>query len=374
MVDSVSVTNTNVTPVTSTVAPGAPTTVEAAANFQTVLDQTSQATTASTRALAAEAMGEGSSIAWLASAEEPKADVGTSYLLSIDTTVTNYTTGGSHRFRPTIAEFMDRSGADFQTAADLLAGVVGANQDPRDWTAIMAASSPLQAAREATGQMINSVSHLEFNRTVLDKLGYTRPDASKIVAQSGNFAVIDKGNTPSGQPNLTVTVVDALGQPVGNDLGWDAPSIVKAAQTYNLDLSTLNGLADKLDAKGILYEPYELYHNTGSDAGVDLRDLARGGLGTAYDWRSLDDVGLKGDLAAAQSVRRAALAEEMKLTLNKTVTTGGGVNAEKVGALKVGDETLNNVVVSNGSAVWLATLEAAQDYAATNGGTVKATQ
>lgn len=337
--------------------------------FQAALDATAKTTSPAEGTAATEAAAAAATTTWMASAEAAPA-ASTSLLLSIDETKSRAAAGGNHRYRPTLAEFMDKSGADWQTSADIVAGVVGAQEDPRDWTAIMASSNPLQSAREATGQMINSVEHVQFNRTILDKLGYTRPDTSKTVASAGNFAVIDKGSTPSGQPNLTVSIVDALGQPVGQDLGWDAPSIVKAARDYNLSLKPLADLADKLDAKGVRYEPYELYLSTGSDAGLDLRDLSRGGLGTAYDWRQQDDAALKGDQAVLDSIRRANLATEMKLVLNSGVTTGGGIDPSKLSAQTIDDTKRSAAVVSKGSVVWLANQEAAEQYGKNNGGSV----
>lgn len=370
MVDSVASTPTSVTP-SSVTAPVAAASETAATGFQTALDETANASPQASEAAATQtASAAASTTTWMASAEEAPAAPSTSLLLSIDEAKARASAGGNHRYRPTLAEFMDKSGADWQTSADIVAGVVGAQEDPRDWTAIMASANPLQSAREATGQMINSVEHVEFNRTILDKLGYTRPDPSKTIASAGNFGVIDLGTTPSGQPNLSISIVDALGQPVGPSLGWDAPSIVKAARDYNLSLKPLADLADKLDAKGIRYEPYELYLNTGSDAGIDLRDLARGGLGTAYDWRQEDSAALKGDQAALDSIRRANLAAELKLVLNSSVTTGGGVDASKLGAQAVGDTKRTAAVVSNGSAVWLATQAAAEQYSKDTGGTV----
>lgn len=55
--------------------------------------------------------------------------------------------------KPSIQEFMNATGADFNTAASIINGVIGSNQDVRDWSAIMSAPDPLIAARQATGQM-----------------------------------------------------------------------------------------------------------------------------------------------------------------------------------------------------------------------------
>ena len=52
-----------------------------------------------------------------------------------------------------VKKFMDATGADFQTASDMLYGNVGSNKDYRNWQAIMSSSNPLQAAKDATMQM-----------------------------------------------------------------------------------------------------------------------------------------------------------------------------------------------------------------------------
>jgi hypothetical protein len=60
--------------------------------------------------------------------------------------------------RPDLKEFMDTAKVDFQTASDLIYGVVGSNQDTRNWGAIMAASDPVAAARQATANMYGGVA------------------------------------------------------------------------------------------------------------------------------------------------------------------------------------------------------------------------
>ena len=72
-------------------------------------------------------------------------------------------------YRPSLGEWMSKSGLDFNTAADLYNGVVGSNKDTRDWTAIMAAEDPVAAARRATYNMYGGVTE----RTVTD------PDTGK---------------------------------------------------------------------------------------------------------------------------------------------------------------------------------------------------
>ena len=84
--------------------------------------------------------------------------------------------------RPDVKEFMDRSGAPFLDASELIYGVVGSNTDVRDWSAIMASEDPISAARQATGQM--------YGRTdITPRANAAYIGASDTVAKEGNFAV-----------------------------------------------------------------------------------------------------------------------------------------------------------------------------------------
>lgn len=49
-------------------------------------------------------------------------------------------------YKPSMSDFMAATGADFQTASNALYGMIGSNQDTRDWNAIMKSPSPLGAA------------------------------------------------------------------------------------------------------------------------------------------------------------------------------------------------------------------------------------
>lgn len=59
----------------------------------------------------------------------------------------------ARRAKPNAGEFMGATGLDWETASDLLYGIIGSNQDTRDWAKIMASKDPYQAARAATAQM-----------------------------------------------------------------------------------------------------------------------------------------------------------------------------------------------------------------------------
>jgi hypothetical protein len=234
-----------------------------------------------------------------------------SLLLSVDDYLIREREGHLRQDKPTVRAFMDATGLDAKAAGSLLYGVVGAAPDLRDWAAIMTSNDPANAARQATAAQLNSADHVTFVNSILKGKGYEPVAKDKIVAQAGNFAVVDDGVTPSGQPRLTLRIIDSGGFARGV-LGWSAPDILAGAEKYGVDLAPLHDLADQLDAKGVRYKPYELYN--GSDRGVDLRSLANGGMGSAYDWTSDRLVHLKGDGAAASLKFAQELAARLALT------------------------------------------------------------
>jgi hypothetical protein len=124
-----------------------------------------------------------------------------------------------------------------------------------------------------------------------------------------------------GEPTAVV-FFDTTGQKL-TQTAFEPASILRKATEFGIPLGDLNGLADKLDAKGVGYKPYQLYPGTRSDAGIDLRDLASGGLGTAYDWRTDVNVGLKGAGAASQLLSNQILAQQLALQSSAVTETTG---------------------------------------------------
>ena len=106
--------------------------------------------------------------------------------------------------RPNMREFIAATGATIEDASELLYGVIGSNGDYRDWSAIMSAENPVDAARAATAQLYNS--NLEYEMVQDESYG-TKDFAEKLAAnkltdqdklkQLGNFGVhkTDDGNS-----------------------------------------------------------------------------------------------------------------------------------------------------------------------------------
>jgi|GEM_PF-3262196 len=264
-----------------------------------------------------------------------------SYLLPKDTPTDQLGLG-----RPSLAEFMTRTGAGVQESVQALYGSTGSNQDYRDWTKIMASSDPLLAARQASNALYNS------------DIAYAPSDGAKAdptntIARSGNFAWLDI----NGQKGLYA--VDSQGG-VLRSVNMEASSILRAAEDFGLNPSDLNGLADQLDAAGVAYKPGQQY--AGSNAGVDLRDLAAGGLGAAYDWRTDANASLKGPGGAAAAASDAALADRLALTANPIVTNPLDMGGTAAGVANPGASPGTPTGGAAWSAPWMQGLDTAGQY------------
>ena len=223
---------------------------------------------------------------------EPAARTGSQYLH--DKTAGHNT---RHSGKPDTATFMKATGADFATTSSLLYGVVGSNTDFRDWNAIMAAADPVQAARQATGALYNS------------DLPYTsgtgfKPSAAQTVAASGNFAWLEVDQHEG------LWLMNNQGEAL-RQIPVSAPDILRNARDFGFDTGDLAALADQMDARGVAYAPGMLH--AASNHGVDLRDLARGGMGAAYDWTSDPLAHLKGPGAQDALAANVQLAHELGL-------------------------------------------------------------
>lgn len=199
--------------------------------------------------------------------------------------------------KPNVAEFMQATGSDASTASQLLYGVVSGATDFRNWDAIMSSNDPVLAARQATGALYNS--DLPYS----DGQGI-KPSASEIIAAEGNFAWLKIDNRES------LWLMDKQGEAL-RQVAMSAPEILRATRDYGLNPADLAPLADQMDARQVRYAPGALY--PGSDGGVDLRNLAQGGLGAAYDWTSDPLAHLKGPGAQDAVAADALMAREMGL-------------------------------------------------------------
>lgn len=145
------------------------------------------------------------------------------------------TAEASHASRPNVKEFMDRSGAEFLDASELIYGVVGSNTDVRDWTAIMASDDPISAARQATGQM--------YGRTdITPRTDATYMGSSDTVAKEGNFAVRRLKDEDQKVVDQGLKLIDAQGLLL-RDAGSSPESIARNAWLFGFDTQPLAKLA-----------------------------------------------------------------------------------------------------------------------------------
>lgn len=136
--------------------------------------------------------------------------------------------------RPNIKEFMDRSGAPFLDASELIYGVVGSNTDVRDWAAIMASDDPISAARQATGQM--------YGRTnITPRTDATYVGVSDTLAKEGNFAVRLLKDEDNQVLDQGLKLIDAQGLLL-RDAGSNPETIARNAWLFGFDTQPLKKL------------------------------------------------------------------------------------------------------------------------------------
>ena len=150
------------------------------------------------------------------------------------------TASASHAARPSVKQFMDKTGLNFSDAAQLIYGVVGSNTDTRDWSAIMASSDPATTARQATAALYQQAN------PPVNPVG-TYMNSNDTVASSGNFAVrmlTDPQLNPDGSKKILdsgLKLVDSAGL-ILRDAGSSPQQIAKNAWIFGLDTAPLSTL------------------------------------------------------------------------------------------------------------------------------------
>lgn len=151
-----------------------------------------------------------------------------------------------------------------------------------------------------------------------------------------------------GQRINGVSYFDEAGQKLTTSGFWPQ-DILRQCERFNIPLSDLKGLGPQLDAAGVRYKPYEQYAGTGSNHGIDLDDLASGGMGTAYDWTQDPLVHLKGPAALGQLQADQALAQRLGLTpwAGPTQAAGSATQTTAVALAASGTSNLRNTTSPN---------------------------
>jgi hypothetical protein len=149
------------------------------------------------------------------------------------------------RNKPDVSQFMMLTGTDFATAAEVLYGTIGSNTDLRDWSAIMASSTPLADARASTAALYNST------------LAFPSPDATApvgadLLGKSGNFEYsLEQVDPPPAPKTPMLFLSDGQGNRLRS--AGNPQQLADAAASFGFDTSALATLQTQLDAAGINY-------------------------------------------------------------------------------------------------------------------------
>jgi hypothetical protein len=141
---------------------------------------------------------------------------------------------------------------------------------------------------------------------------------------------------PDGRRIARVTYHAESGELITNS-AFNPVSLLENARRLGIDREDFRALGEALDAAGIGYRPYELYPGTGSNHGIDLADLADGGLGTVYDWTEDRNAHLKGPTAMASLQHARTVAEACGVRKPETVAAPGATATEPRAALTLAE-------------------------------------
>jgi hypothetical protein len=128
---------------------------------------------------------------------------------------------------------------------------------------------------------------------------------------------------PDGQRIANVTYYSESGELIDKSV-FHPVSLLESARRLGIDRADFRALGEALDAAGVRYRPYELFAGTGSNHGIDLADLADGGMGTVYDWTEDRNAHLKGPTAMASLQHARTVAEACGVRRPETVAAAAG--------------------------------------------------
>ncbi len=211
--------------------------------------------------------------------------------------------------KPSIKEFMDATGCDYEDATQMLYGVVGSNKEVRDWGKIMSVADPMNAARAATNAMYQ-------NDTSITNKGAYKPQSTSVIAQSGNYAYIIEGGISR------LMLADKAGNLLTEVSLYNPADIYRKSMNFGFDVRELSNIASQLQAKGI-------------STPVNLADIANGKMGTTYDWTIDPNVQNKGLGAAERLAKDRKLAVDIGLKdssiLNEPIAVGDSDPTKYIG-------------------------------------------
>jgi hypothetical protein len=154
-----------------------------------------------------------------------------------DTSFTDLLTEATTLKKPNTKEFMDATGVSFKDASSLLYGVIGSNEDTRDWNAILSSSDPLAKAKEETAKMYAQTS--QPNSPEAQRAQEKREKSLSLIGaqpdfQNENFTVFF-GDKPI-QTSLYLSSADGT---ILRKLSGTQEQIDKTMDNFGLDTSLL---------------------------------------------------------------------------------------------------------------------------------------
>ena len=178
------------------------------------------------------------------------------------TNVNQYATGT----KPTLAEFMDATGADSSTAIDILYGSVGSNVDVRDFNKIMSSNNPIAAAREATRQMYTGGDAASLS-TGTSQASVPGSGSSGVLGDSGyNYKVLGREVYLTNERGAPIT---GISPDRAANFGLTQADINQALAAAGVDMDSQ--YAQRFKNKGI-----EFNVQGSDDLLVDYSNLQRG--------------------------------------------------------------------------------------------------
>lgn len=107
--------------------------------------------------------------------------------------------------KPSPGYLAELTGIDYNSAVDMVYGVVGSNKDMRDWQAIMTSDDPLNTLRAETAKMYNSGANYA------DPMNNHKLNPSDTIAVKGNYALEQSKNSQGDVIYQGLTLVDSQG-------------------------------------------------------------------------------------------------------------------------------------------------------------------
>ena len=190
----------------------------------------------------------------------------------------------------------------------------GAGNQQRDVAAGYRGADPANAVQGSLGHYDeNGVYYADA------KFDHARDADSDVDVRAGQLGV-DYCSLSNGSKTIcSVSYYDPEGIKL-TQTPFNPAAMLTVMDRFGIDREQLEDLEKGMDKKNIPHLPYQMFPGTGSDAGINLTDLANGGLGTAYDWRVDPLCQSKGPTACQQVKANAQLAENLEIEPTPGVT------------------------------------------------------